>query len=146
MELYELTAHELMDKLETGEITSEEITKTFGDEVFSLKADLDIGDGAITYSSSNENVATIDDEGNVTIVAPGETLLSVNVSETNNYEAIVKSVLLRVNSLDNSDEVLEGIPNTSKKISFNMIRNIFSIFLILLGITYIVRKKLIFEK
>ena len=55
-------------------------------------------------------------------------------------------MLLRVNSLDNSDEVLEGIPNTSKKISFNMIRNIFSIFLILLGITYIVRKKLIFEK
>ena len=29
MELYELTAHELMDKLETGEITSEEITKSY---------------------------------------------------------------------------------------------------------------------
>ena len=29
MELYELTAHELMDKLESGEITSEEITKSY---------------------------------------------------------------------------------------------------------------------
>ena len=143
---YSLNVFKGEQVIEIGNNTSEEITKTFGDEVFSLKADLDIGDGAITYSSSNENVATIDDEGNVTIVAPGETLLSVNVSETNNYEATVKSVLLRVNSLDNLDEVLEGIPNTSKKISFNMIRNIFSIFLIFLGVTYIVRKKLIFEK
>ena len=33
MELYELTAHELMDKLETGEITSEEITKSYFERI-----------------------------------------------------------------------------------------------------------------
>ena len=33
MELYELTAHELMDKLEAGEITSEEITKSYFDRI-----------------------------------------------------------------------------------------------------------------
>ena len=33
MELYELTAHELMDKLEAGEITSVEITKSYFDRI-----------------------------------------------------------------------------------------------------------------
>ena len=33
MELYELTAHELMDKLEAGEVTSEEITKSYFDRI-----------------------------------------------------------------------------------------------------------------
>ena len=30
MELYEFTAHELMDKLASGEVTSEEVTKRIG--------------------------------------------------------------------------------------------------------------------
>ena len=54
-------------------------------------------------------------------------------------------MLLRVNSVE-SQEVLEGIPNTAKKIPFKTIRYIFSVFLILLGTTYIIRKKSLFEK
>ena len=123
----------------------EEITKKIGDEKFSLNAHLNVGNGEITYTSSNENVATVDEDGFVTILSPGETLLSVNVSETNNYSGTVKSMLLRVNSVE-SQEVLEGIPNTAKKIPFKTIRYIFSVFLILLGTTYIIRKKSLFEK
>ena len=33
MELYELTVHELADKLEKGEITSEEITRSYFDRI-----------------------------------------------------------------------------------------------------------------
>ena len=33
MELYELTAHELMDKLAKAEVTSEEITKSYFDRI-----------------------------------------------------------------------------------------------------------------
>ena len=33
MELYELTVHELVDKLEKGEITSEEITRSYFDRI-----------------------------------------------------------------------------------------------------------------
>jgi aspartyl-tRNA(Asn)/glutamyl-tRNA(Gln) amidotransferase subunit A len=33
MELYELTAHELMEKLASGEVTSEEITKSYFDRI-----------------------------------------------------------------------------------------------------------------
>ncbi len=33
MELYELTAHELMDKLASGEVTSEEVTKSYFDRI-----------------------------------------------------------------------------------------------------------------
>ena len=33
MELYEFTAHELMDKLASGEVTSEEVTKSYFDRI-----------------------------------------------------------------------------------------------------------------
>lgn len=120
------------------------ISKKMGDNVFHITALLDVGDGIITYASSNMQVATIDNDGNVTIVGPGETNLSVIVSETDNYESSTKSVLLRVDNVE--DEVIKNVPDTKESSSFINIKNIISIFIIILGITYIVRKKFIFEK
>ena len=131
--------------IKTEEKIKDNITKNTKDSKFSIKAGLDIGDGKITYSSSNEKVATVDEEGSVTIVGPGDTVLSINVSGTDNYESTVKSILLRVDNIEDKD-VLEDIPNTAKGIPFETIRNVLSFFLILLGVTYIIRKKPIFEK
>ena len=132
--------------VEVEKEVKDQITKTIGDKKFSIKAALDRGDGIITYLSSNEKVATVDEEGNVTIVGVGDVILSINISETDNYEATIKSISLRVNDVKQGDDILEDIPNTAKETPFKTIRNILSFFLIFLGVTYIIRKKPIFEK
>ena len=54
-------------------------------------------DGAVTYTSSDENVATIDANGNITPKAYGVTTITANVAETETYLADSKSFTLRVN-------------------------------------------------
>lgn len=44
-------------------------------------------DGSVIYESSNPSVATIDEDGNVTIVAAGETVIKATSEETDNYLA-----------------------------------------------------------
>ncbi|MDE7161054.1 MAG: Ig-like domain-containing protein, partial [Muribaculaceae bacterium] len=41
----------------------------------------------VTYSSSNENVATVNDEGTVTIVGAGETVITAESAETDEFAA-----------------------------------------------------------
>ncbi len=50
----------------------------------------------ITYSSSNEGVATIDEDGNVTLVAAGTTTISATSEETDEYKAGSASYTLTV--------------------------------------------------
>lgn len=54
-------------------------------------------DGAVTYTSSDENVATIDANGNITPKAYGVTTITANVAETETYLADSKSFTLHVN-------------------------------------------------
>ena len=42
-------------------------------------------DGTVVYESSDERVATVDAEGNVTLVAAGETTIKATSAETDNY-------------------------------------------------------------
>lgn len=42
-------------------------------------------DGTVVYESSDERVATVDAEGNVTLVAAGETIIKATSAETDNY-------------------------------------------------------------
>lgn len=42
-------------------------------------------DGTVVYESSDERVATVDAEGNVTLVAAGETIIKATSEETDNY-------------------------------------------------------------
>lgn len=43
------------------------------------------GTGTVVYESSDERVATVDAEGNVTLVAAGETIIKATSAETDNY-------------------------------------------------------------
>ena len=54
-------------------------------------------DGAVTYTSSDENVATIDANGNITPKAYGVTTITASVAETETYLADSKSFTLHVN-------------------------------------------------
>ena len=58
------------------------ISKTFGDGSFTNKAtNSSPGGEAITYASSNENVATVDSTGKVTIAGAGETIITATAAE-----------------------------------------------------------------
>jgi len=73
----------------------EEFTATIGEDnefpVLSNPNEL-----PVTYTSSDENVATIDEAGNITLVAAGETTITATSDETSEFKAGEASYLLVV--------------------------------------------------
>ena len=53
-------------------------------------------DGAVSYSSSDETVATVDPQGTITVVGKGTTVITAAVAETDTYLADRKSFKLHV--------------------------------------------------
>ena len=53
-------------------------------------------DATITYSSSNQEVATIDQQGLVTLLAGGTTVIKAEVKETSTYKSEVIQYTLTV--------------------------------------------------
>ena len=70
----------------TGSISFAEasVSKTVGDEPFT-NALTNTGDAAVTYESSETNVATVDANGQVSIVGAGETTITATVGDGINY-------------------------------------------------------------
>lgn len=55
------------------------------------------GDGEVTYQSSNNSVATVNEKGEVTVVGVGETTITATAAETTNYKVGTASYTLSVN-------------------------------------------------
>ena len=74
------------------------ITKTQGDQAFTNVL-TKTGDGIINYSSSDNKVATIDKNGKVTILSPGNTVIKAIIIDGENYFYNIKeaSYTLTVN-------------------------------------------------
>lgn len=70
--------------------------KTVGDESFRLNATTS-SDGVISYSSSNPTVATVDNNGIVSIHEAGEAVLTISSSETDQFLEAKKEVSIQVN-------------------------------------------------
>lgn len=73
------------------------------DKMFSISPKTD-GDGAVTITSSDETVATIDSKGRVTIVGPGTVQFTVTAAETEKYLPGEKIVTLIVNGFETEEE------------------------------------------
>ena len=72
-------------------------TVTYGDEEsYSFPTLSNPGSQTITYTSSNEEVATIDSEGAVTVAGEGETTITATAEATDAYEATSASYTLTV--------------------------------------------------
>lgn len=71
-------------------------SKTFGEVSFNVGAILEQGDGELSYSSNNEAVAAVDQDGNVTINGVGTVTVTVTASETETYKEIQKMVTITV--------------------------------------------------
>lgn len=55
------------------------------------------GDGAISYASSNEDIASVSSTGLITAVGRGTATITVSTEETENYEAASKKITVTVN-------------------------------------------------
>ena len=72
------------------------ITKTYG-ETFTNAATGAAEGSTVTYSSSNEKVATVDNDGAVTATGAGTAVITATASETDNYKEATASYNLTVN-------------------------------------------------
>ena len=60
------------------------VNKTYGDAAFTNALTM-TGDGTVTYASDNESVATVGDNGEVTIKGNGEATITATVTDGTNY-------------------------------------------------------------
>ena len=82
------------------------VSKNYGSASF-INVLTKIGDGNVSYSSSNTGVATIDNSGNVTIKSGGTTTITATVTDGTNYTYATKTATytLTVNQIDNTAKV-----------------------------------------
>ena len=73
------------------------MTKTYGNQPFTQTVTGEKTD--VTYASSNERVATVDNDGKVTIVGAGDTTITATAAQTNDYASASASYTLTVNKL-----------------------------------------------
>lgn len=100
----------LSDKREDPElkVASETLSKKFGDKAFSIDA---AAKSALTYKSDNEAVASVSEDGKVTINGVGTCKIAVTAKETADYNEAVKEVTLTVE---------KGKPSITAKKSFKL--------------------------
>lgn len=80
-------------------ITASDLTKTFGDRSFKLNVTVS-GDGPVTYTSKNKNVANVSEDGTVTITGAGKTDITIQAAGTDKYAASEKTITLTVRQQD----------------------------------------------
>ncbi|MCG9695387.1 Ig-like domain-containing protein [Shewanella sp. Isolate11] len=85
------------------------VDKTFGDADFTNTLQGVVGSGAISYSSSNPDVATVSTEGVVTLISAGSSQISANVAEDANYLSASVSYQLNVAKAERDLSFATGI-------------------------------------
>lgn len=75
--------------------SAESATYTLG-EAFSAPNFTTVSDGEITYKSSNPEIATVDNSGNITAIAAGTTTITASVAATDTYATGFASYTLTV--------------------------------------------------
>ena len=81
----------------------ESITKTFGEANFAIILSTEgLGTGVKTYSSSNDKVAKVSENGTVTIVGAGTAELKVSIATDANYKSAEDTLLLTVEQAENA--------------------------------------------
>lgn len=77
-------------------VDQKDVEKTYGDEAFTIHAQSKDNESAIEYVSSDEKVATVDNQGNVVIKGAGKAIITVSQKESKNYKKVFKKINLTV--------------------------------------------------
>ncbi len=72
-------------------------TKALGDKAFKLDAKRKVGNGKLSYKSSNKKVAVVDGNGKVTIKGIGVSTITVTAAKTSKYDKKSVNITLTVN-------------------------------------------------
>lgn len=88
-------------------IGTKEYKKIYGDDDFYLDTKLIEGDGKVSYTSSDSEVAEVGEDGKIKIKTAGSTIIKVNYSETEKYEDTIYEVKVNV------DKKVQTISGTS---------------------------------
>ena len=91
----------------------DDLTKTFGDAEFTLASPISNSEGIFSYTSSDENVATITDS-TVTLTGAGSTTITATQEATAHYNAGSISLILTVNKAD-----ISGVTFTDSSFVYN---------------------------
>ena len=96
---YNKAVFEILEKTPQNIVITDIDTKTYGDSSFAITVtpDATANLSNFTYDSSDNNVATIDEIGNVTIVGAGETIISVTEAGNEDYAKTTVTKKLTVN-------------------------------------------------
>ncbi|MBQ0076839.1 MAG: hypothetical protein KBS69_06885 [Bacteroidales bacterium] len=98
---YEGTGGDCTERTITFAGSPTTVEKTTADAPFQYVASIDVADGqTIAYSSSNTGVATVADNGTVTIVGAGETTITASVLATSDYCRASASYTVQVTKVD----------------------------------------------
>jgi len=99
------TSIELIVGKRSGNLSMSVISaKTYGDAPFQITVS-SVSPGAISYSSSNDSVATISNTGLITIVGAGTTTITVSQPEVTNYNSVSTSSVLTVNENNSGNPI-----------------------------------------
>lgn len=116
-EIYVISAEELASTKQNADLafSQDSVSVVLGEE-FTAPTLSNPNNLPVTYSSSDENVATVDAQGNVTVVGAGTTKITASSEETDTYYAGSASYTLVVEKLYTSiaDFKTIGKKNTAK--------------------------------
>lgn len=116
-EIYVISAEELASTKKNADLafSQDSVSVVLGEE-FTAPTLSNPNNLPVTYSSSDENVATVDAQGNVTVVGAGTTKITASSEETDTYYAGSASYTLVVEKLYTSiaDFKTIGKKNTAK--------------------------------
>ena len=101
------TADFTIAKATAGLSMGADLSKTYGDASFHVAA-VHEGDGAVKYESSNQNILTIDESGNVTLHHAGTATITATLSESTNYLGAQTSIQVTVGKKQGSFTVSQN--------------------------------------
>lgn len=101
----------IQDKRAYQKISTKNYEKVYGNADFKVKANLTTGDGALSFQSSDTEIATVNSAGKVAIKQAGKVIITITAADTAKYKKTsVKSTIIvypkanSIISLKNTDE------------------------------------------
>lgn len=106
------------EKLTPTLTTDKTLVKEEGDSPFTIKYTTN-SDGAVSFKSSNTDVATVSDSGKVTIHNEGTVNITLSIAATDKYKAATATVVCKISPKNTAQEsnIAKGVKNTTIKAS-----------------------------